>query len=183
MAHSRGNFSRSRSSNRRLTAWGVGPHTGSAPSASQVISTSGTTLATVGTSAGVEGLTLIRTRGLLTLQLLTADANGSGFFGAFGLCLVGDEAFAAGVTAVPDPQDDTDDERWYYHTFFNIRTNAATTVEIGKQGMAQLVLEVDSKAMRKEPSDLVEVAVLGHVEVGAATMNWDFACRTLNKLA
>ena len=139
-------------------------------------------MGTTGVSASVEGLTLIRTRGLLTLQLQSSAGAGNGFFGAFGICLVGIEAFTAGVASVPDPQDDVDDERWLYHTFFEVRTTGTVAAELGKDNLASFRHAVDSKAMRKEPPDLAECIVLGAVEIGTATMDWSYMSRTLVKL-
>ncbi len=183
MAHGRGSsrFPRG-SSSRRQTAWSIGPATGSAPGSPQAISASGTTLATIGIGANVQGLTLIRTRGQLTLSLDTAAANGNGFVGAFGIAVVGGEAFTAGVGSLPDPQDDADDERWLYHRWFQVHSTTAVTADIGAQPLASVVVEVDSKAMRKTEENEVICAVLGVVEIGTASMGWMFASRVLDKL-
>ena len=181
MAHSRRSFP-GRSSLARKTAWSNGPHTGGAPGAPQTISASGTVLATIGQQPTVNGLTLVRTRGNLVLWLETAAAQGNGFTGAFGLLAVGNEAFVAGVGSVPDPQDDPNDERWFYHTWFHVSSNTATTADIGGDNMSSVRIEVDSKAMRKLPPDLVIAAVLGVVEIGTASLNFMFNSRTLVKL-
>ena len=167
---------------RRLTTWSVGPHTGAVPGAPQTISTSSTTLATVGVAAAVPGLTLIRVRGVLTFQLQSAAASGNGFVGAFGILNIGGEAFTAGAGSMPDPQDDAGDERWLYHTWFMVASMATAAIEIGKDNLASLRIEVDSKAMRKAPADVTLAAVLGTVEIGTATMEWMFTSRVLDKL-
>ena len=168
---------------RRLTAWGLGPSTGGTPPSSQAISSSATTLATTGIVAVPEGLTLVRTRGLLTLQLTTANVAGAGFDGAFGIAITDTEAFLAGAASVPDPQDDPDAEVWIYHTWFTVASTQFTaTEEIGADNLASLRMIVDSKAMRKFPVGKTMYAVLGTVENGVSTMNWTFGARVLFKL-
>ena len=183
MPHRRGStFERGRSSSRRQTGWSAGPATGSTPGSVQAITAAGTTLAILGSAPTVDDLTLVRLRGMLTLSLSAAATALDGFVGAFGIANVGSEAFATGAAALPDPQDDQGDERWLYHTFFQLTSLQTTQALIGSDNMATLRVPVDSKAMRKTPGGSTLVAIIGVEEVGAATLQWMFNCRVLDKL-
>ena len=180
--HSRGSFRGRGTTARRITAWAAGPATGGDPGSPELISQSGTTSATVSVTPTAEGITLVRTRGVLSFKQVTATAAGDGFNGAFGILLAGNEAVTAGAASLPDPQDESGDERWLYHTFFRITSNTTTAADIGADNGAGIVIDVDSKAMRKFPVDLRMVAMLGVVEEGTATMEWMFDSRALVKL-
>ena len=125
-----------------------------------------------------EGLTLVRTRGLLRLQLQSVDAAGSGFEGACGLQIVTAEAFAIGVTAMPSPQTDPEWEGWIWHSFFSLRPGSALS---GLAGITEF--EIDSKAMRKLPEGAVMMGVVEVVETGAAVMLFYLDTRILVKLS
>ena len=182
MTHRGRGFARGRSTSRRRTGWSAGCATGAAPGSSQTISTDGTTVGLIAVVAQIEGLTQVRLRGELTLNLLTAATANDGFQGAFGVGLFGNEAVTVGVTALPDPVDDIGDERWLYHTFFSVRSGTTTAADVGQHLMATFRRTVDSKAMRKAPPDLVLACLLGVDEIGSATMNWMFNSRVLDKL-
>ena len=113
MAHAR-RFSSQRGSVRRQTTWGQGPGSGSTPGSPQTISATGQTLLTIGSGIQLEGITLVRTRGEFTAFLTSVDALGSGFHGAIGMCIVSENAFNAGVTAVPHPIADVSWDGWIW---------------------------------------------------------------------
>ena len=78
-----------RSRSRRISDWGVGPV---ARDVSFVANAK--VLWTLGTQPS-QSLTLVRTRGLVSVTLTAGNAAGAGFFGAHGICMVSPEAFAA----------------------------------------------------------------------------------------
>jgi len=89
--------------------------------------------------------TIVRTRGEVTItpQTFGSDLDISG---AFGVCIVSADAFAAGATSIPRPFDDADWGGWFvwqsffYHLEFGDLTGVRV---IGRS------YQVDSKAMRK----------------------------------
>ena len=181
-------FLRGTVGSQRKTSW-TGGAASSGPGATQSISVSGALLLGVGLQAIVSGLTIVRTRGNLSLFLVTADAEGSGFNGAFGLGVVSENAFGVGVTAVPHPIADDDWDGWFYHRKFALFAPAAITAAgsakewSGIGGVAGAIqIDVDSKAMRKFKESDVVVAVLETTEVGTSIMRVAFDSRTLVKL-
>ncbi len=89
--------------------------------------------------------TILRTRGMVSVkpQAVTADIE---IIGAFGMCIVTDEAFAAGAAAVPDVFDDGGWSGWFvWQSFcYDFEFNDATGINFPTWNF-----EVDSKAMRK----------------------------------
>jgi len=128
----------------------------------------------------VEGLTIIRIRGVLTLNLDSADAAGSGFEGAFGIAIADNVAIAAGAGSLPSPQTESEDEVWMYHDWFHLTATDATL--LGSQNPASLMSKVDSKAMRKLPVGKSMYAILEVVESGTSVLRWYFDSRILAKL-
>jgi len=173
--------------NRRKTAWGIGPQTG-VDGAPQAITTSISSLATGGAAAGQDGLTVVRIRGEFQAFLTAASANTNGYHGAFGIGTARTPAFTAGMASLPSPITDEDDELWLYHRYFSIISgsvidNAAALAEgVVNSTCAALRFEVDSKAMRKFNLGDVLYAAVEVVELGTATMQWVFNSRVLDKL-
>ena len=183
MPRSRSRFSQGRSSTRRQTSWVSAPSTGGTPGSPQTISASGTTLGSIGRTPAVEGLTIVRIRGSLILQLQIADVSASGFTGAFGIGIIQNEAFVTGgASSTPDSQDEPDSETWLYWKAFHVTTTTATTANIGADNSSILRIDVDSKAMRKFPGGETLYISLGVVESGTASMDWFFDGRVLVKL-
>ena len=87
---------------RRQTAWGSGPGSDSTGGAQQITGVTGTLWGVFNTPS-VEGLTLIRVRGMIELRLSTITAAGDGFSGAIGLGIADNRAINAGVASVPLP--------------------------------------------------------------------------------
>jgi len=89
--------------------------------------------------------TVVRIRGLFMAQSdqIAVDEE---FFGAIGICKVNGEAFDAGAASVPDPFDESFDDRWLYQRYF-----AGNILQSGGAATTQTVANfaVDSKAMRK----------------------------------
>ncbi len=63
------------------------------------------------TDAGMSKPTIVRTRGAVTIvpNSFAADLN---FDGAFGIGVVSNQAFAAGIASIPEPFDEADWDGW-----------------------------------------------------------------------
>jgi len=92
-------------------------------------------------------------------------------FGAFGMCIVSNDAFAAGAASLPGPYTDAASDLWFVHTFLVSNMLAGSNEgfqELGKQ----VQYEIDSKAMRKL-TDEESVAVMienAHISAGASAL-------------
>ena len=175
MAHARTHqFPRRSGGNRRHVAWSAGPR-----GATGSLTASGRSLFPVGTTAGEDDLTLIRTRGELQVSLLAASAAGEGIQWALGLCNVTQNAFGIGVTAVPDPIEDAGWDGWFVHEEGVLFARDATPLD----DPATLIHRtIDSKAMRKTHRTDTLIAVFGLAESGAVTVRADLITRILDKL-
>ena len=169
---------------RRKTSWSVGPG-GTAGRSSN-----GSVVYSVGAQVGIDGATLVRTRGELLTQLVTSDAAQSGFPEcAFGIAYVNDNAFNVGITAIPTPITDIAWEGWLFHTMFAlISTDAVAAATVSHSGSSPTAwisrVAIDSKAMRKVRQTDVCVGVIEVAsEVGAAEFTSRLNIRQLFKLA
>ena len=186
MARSRGFAQRGP---RRQTSWEIGSQTG-VDGASISIVASSSVLGAGGASAAEDGLTLVRTRGDLNVFITGVAASLNGFHGAFGIGIVNENAFAAGVGSVLTPITDESWDGWIYHRYFGIFTAgpvaAATAAQQADQvnsNSAVVHVEVDSKAMRKLNVQDTIYCALEVVELGAASaMGWSFNSRSLVKI-
>jgi len=173
---------------RRQSDWGIGTQTGVDGSA-QELTASGSLLATGGVSTTLPGLTLVRTRGECLLFLSNATAANDGFDCAFGIGVVTDEAFAAGIVSIPTPITDEGSDIWLYHRYFSLSASSplsgAAAVDRTALSPATAVFRftVDSKAMRKLTVQDTIFAALEVVERGTATLRWHFNSRSLFKLS
>ncbi len=173
-----------RGGSRRRTSWGVGP--GSGTTTNQVSATG--TLLPAGATLTDDGLTLIRTRGVLDMQITDSGTPAATMMGAVGIGVVTSEAFAIGATAVPLPVTDDQWDGWLYHWYFSLWS--ANAINGGSQvdtdaintNLAHVRFEVDSKAMRKIDFNETIMACLEVIETGTSIMNWSFRSRTLVKL-
>ena len=163
-----------RSSVRRKTSWAVGPTS----SGVQTITAPSVTLMTLGSQVLEDGLTLTRIRGELDLAIRTADADGSGMHGAFGICYMTENAFGIGSTAVPDPVADEFWNGWIWHRYWSVFEQLTGSTN----GYGFVRLEIDSKAQRKEKAADVLVGVLTVAEVGTIVMDVVMRSRILVKL-
>ena len=134
----------------------------------------------IGTSPDGDGLTLIRTRGILALMLLTSSAVQGGFQWAFGMGIVTSKAFSIGATAIPGPLTEIAWEGWLVHLQGVLKSPTATLTDMASAMVQQHV--IDSKAMRKFNADNTMVGVFETVEVGVATMHAELRSRSLVKL-
>jgi len=161
---------------RRKTGWSAGPGTTDGGAAS--FSTSSTILLAVGSVAVADGLTLVRTRGEVTVRLTLVTSALDGFDGAIGILQVSEEAFAAGAASIPFPVDDSDRDIWVWHQFFSLHPQAVNDTE----GAGFARYQIDSKAMRKTTEGDVLCAMVQGFEVGASTIAINMQTRILDKL-
>jgi len=96
--------------------------------------------------------TIVRTR-LESFVRSDQAAAAEVFIGAYGQCIVSDQASAIGVSAVPTPVTDLSSDLWFVHQPFAGVFESGTGTNNGWR------YEIDSKAMRKvqEGEDLVTV--------------------------
>ena len=171
---------------RRKTEWVLGP---GQDTAQTEVTSSTQILGNLGSQANIPGLTLVRTRGQFLAYLNSASAQNDGFNGAFGMCIVSENAFDAGVASVPHPLDDADWDGWYYHRHLFLEaaqvmnSGAASDIDVLNPVTAAIRFEIDSKAMRKFEVDDVSIGVLDVNLVGTAVMRWHFNTRELLKLS
>ena len=163
---------------RRKTGWVPGPR--------QVptdLSAAGATIWAIGLQVGVPGETIVRIHGEWTIGLITVTAAQDGFASiGVGMCLVSDNAFGIGITAVPHPITDMSWDGWMYHSIRGSLSGFSTT-EAGQSPLEAFRAEIDSKAMRKvrDTDVLIGVVELGS-ETGTAVAQFSAATRFLSKL-
>ncbi len=90
--------------------------------------------------------TVVRSRGFVSIRPTSFAADLS-MGGAFGVCLVSDEAFTAGTAAIPRPFDDANWGGWMLWRAYAGRYEFHDAT--GSVIPANLAYELDSKAMRK----------------------------------
>lgn len=176
MARRRGFTPVRTASNRRKTAWGLGP----GGSAVTTISASSKVIVGAGVESSVNSfLTVVRIRGWLQLFLTAHNTDGDGYFGAFGIGKVSEDAFNIGATAMPGPITDAGWGGWQYHQFISVHTPDALL--FGTEA-ATLNQDVDTKAMRILKSNEVIFAMIEVTEIGIAVLQVHFDSRMLLKL-
>jgi len=142
--------------------WGAGP--GSSVVTSR--SSSGQDILGAGVQTTGSELTLLRTRGIFEIFLLSATSAGDGFFGAVGIGVFTDQAFTAGVASLPLPLSDTFSNVWLWHSFFSVHAGVAGGLGAGAEAHQRIM--IDSKAMRKFDANQVITCVAEYVELGTA---------------
>jgi len=165
----------------RLTAWSAGTG-GTTPAA---IATTTPTFIGQSIFALVEGVTLIRIRGYFSVRLTLATATLDGWAGAFGIGIASLAAVTAGVASVPTPLTEQGAENWLYWQAFEVKGQQLFSTG-GGPGLEQhgtyVNKEIDSKAMRKFPTDMSVYAIVEMVEVGTAGVQIHHDSRVLAKL-
>ena len=166
------------SGRRRAVSWSTGP-----AGVSGAISATSNNIFPTASQVVADDLTLVRTRGELSIGLTVAGgAAAEGFDWAFGMCSVTENASGVGVTAVPDALADANWDGWFVHEMGSLWTRSTTLVE--SSSFQERIIKIDSKAMRKlRFSDLV-IASIGVTEIGAgSTMQAFLSTRILLKSA
>jgi len=145
----------------------------------------GTAITTITTSSSVflgqavqptqDGLTLLRTRGLLSAYL-TAGGAGEGFQGAYGIGKATAAAVTAGIASVPTPITEQQWDGWLYWTPISVHQQSAFQAT---GHTFQLADQLDSKAMRKIAQEEAFYMAIEVVEIGTASMDVFFDSRML----
>ena len=161
-------------SQRRKSSWSLGPN-GDTP----VISATGSAFISAGAQALSDGLTHARLRGEFMVQLLTADdvGAGAGFHYAAGVCIVTENAFGAGLAAVPTPLTDQTWDGWLW--YYTGTIHATSTTNLDRQPAATMRMVIDSKAMRKFKNTDIMIGVVEATEAGVSTMTAHMVTRSL----
>jgi len=162
---------------RRRTSWDTGPGLFSDLA---TFSASGSSIIGSGGEATTDGLTIVRTRGLIELTFTAATSALDGFAGALGMGICTAEAFAIGVTAVPTPVTDVAWDGWLWHQFYSAHMPAA--FQATGTGPYSTMIEVDCKAMRKMDAGDTLFFVGEFTEIGAAILTVRADSRVLVKL-
>ena len=161
---------------RRLKSWEVGP--GRSITQTQITGSTAL-LATSGSALLQDGLTLLRLRGELTLQIATVSAIGSGYSGAVGIGIVTLDAFTAGVASVPQPVADEEWDGWIWWHPFSVKSITATIGDGVNAAAVQQRIPMDTKAMRKLRENDVIFFMIETTEVGVALLDWHVDSRIL----
>ena len=164
---------------RRKTAWDVGPGDDSVTA----VTVSARHFMGNVIVPNIDGLTIVRTRGLFTGRLIVAAAAGDGFIGWFGIGTASDQAVAGGVTTVPSPFTDIGNENWLYIRPVVLLCGDATAGSRNWDMCGGTSFEVDSKAMRKIDEGDSVYAMLHLTRIGGGTEgDFTFDSRVLLKL-
>ncbi len=132
----------------RLTEWQGPPDQGFV-----AVATTGATL--VSSTSVEDPITIMRSRGQFGIQTaLNADLAVTG---AIGWGIVSSEAFSIGITALPHPWRDADWDGWFIWKSFSLSVEFHDAT--GVNFPASIMLDVDSKAMRKVGQSNVIVMV------------------------
>ena len=100
----------------------------------------------VGSFATTEPQTVRRTFGLVNWRSDQVAADESPM-GAFGMCVVSEDAFAAGVASLPGPFTDANSDLWFVHQY--LFSAVEFTSAAGFESAAGRQYPISSKAMRK----------------------------------
>ncbi len=126
----------------------------------------------------VGGETLIRTRGLISFS---SDQTGATELqlGAYGICVVTQQALSVGITAIPHPATDAAWGGWVVHQYLFAQLAVLSAAGIEPQFNTSFV--IDSKGMRKVDEDerLVSVWENSHATHGFSAFA---ALRILSKV-
>ena len=156
----RSRFQSHRQSPSRQTTWVLGPF-----NFTPAVTGTGSSVSGTASQALVDGLTLVRVRGSVAIDLSDVPILGTNSFNlAMGLAIVSENAAGIGATAIPDPLVDAGWDGWFWH-WMGI---AGTAPGVTAAANGVQYVEIDSKAMRKWKNTDVMVAVIGTFEIGTA---------------
>jgi len=161
---------------RRKTAWSGGPV------GALSITGNSTNLIAIGSQAIDDGLTIVRIRGEILFGLTVTGVLLDGFRQvAAGLCIVNENAFNVGITAIPGPISDIGWDGWLW--YWTGALFAANTTPSGNLGTEVARMVIDSKAIRKQKESDVLVAVVDTASIdGTTNLEVRFNSRMLDKL-
>ncbi len=128
------------------------------------------------TLATLDSLTVIRNRGFLSVRATVTGVDAD-VVGAFGIGIVTQQAFAAGVASMPGPWTDSDWDGWMLLQPFAFRYDLTT--DVGRF-ISTIQIMLDSKSMRKMEANETLVMM---AESQAIAFDISAPVRTLVKLA
>ena len=160
-------------SQRRLTQW-----FGSADISAPVSLAAGAAVLDQSLVFITEPITVIRTRGIITVSSDISTQSESPF-GALGMAVVSEEALAIGVTAMPTPISNSSSDLFFLHQYFAAPQDSGS--DIGFANISQ-TFAFDSKAMRKISPDENLVVTVENAS-GVHGLEFILQFRTLIKLA
>jgi len=163
-----------RASGRRRRGWSDGP----GGTGVTTFTASAHTILGSGAVSLLDGQTIARIRGALAITMVSATAAGDGFSGAIGIGIASETAFGIGVTAVNDPVAEADWDGWIWHSFIQVFAGDKTAGDVN-WGVANLRMEVDSKAMRKLPESQTVYCSMQLTEIGTSEIDVFFDSRLL----
>jgi len=118
---------------------------------------------------------------MLSFELLSSSAAGSGFAFTAGIGIVTADAFATGTAAMPSPFDDILWPGWMWLHTIDIRSSIAGAV-VGDPSINPVHVDIDVKAMRKLRNNETLFMSVQSGETGTATANVRGMTRVLVKL-
>ena len=175
MAHSRRSFALSPGQSRvkRKVTWDGGPE-----GISSTLTDNSVSIFATGAEA-LSDITVVRIRGHVEL-MVGGSADLSGWDAvALGICIVSQNAFGVGVTAVPNPLTDIGWDGWQWHWIAPLHVS-----DLSLEGTPfRTLVEIDNKSMRKMRStDTIIGVVATGIEVGTATLTSTMQTRILSKV-
>ena len=132
---------------------------------------------------GSGSTTLIRMRGEVLLQMVSASAALDGFKQlAIGIGIVSGDAFGIGSTAIPGPRTDSTWGGWLWYWTGTMQASSASVTSVEGSQVARI--PIDSKAMRKiSPNETIFGAIEAETEVGTYVLAAELSTRFLVKLS
>jgi hypothetical protein len=124
--------------------------------------------------------TVRRVHGIVTWETDQGAADET-TIGAFGMCIVSDDAQAAGAGSIPGPFTDDDSDLWFVHQYLWQRLRFVTAAGFAQIGH-EVVWTIDSKAMRKFTQDEQIVIMVENGDAAAGAV-CQFSIRLLTQLS
>ena len=166
-----------RASSRRSSTWGSVDVTTAAVAASAKVLLSRFTDATL-QSNGASPSTVVRWRGMFHARS-DQSASSELFQGAIGIAIVSEIAGAAGAASIPGPVTDGDWDGWF--GWWGLVGEFELATAVGFDGDSGYRVDMDTKAMRKIPSDS-SLVVMAENASGSTGFDITMQARALFKL-
>ncbi len=115
--------------------------------------------------------TILRSRGMFAIETDNSGATEEQV-GAFGLIVVTDNAFAAGVASIPGPATDVDDDGWFVWVPIVQRFEFVSAVGVEPQMATQY--QIDSHAKRIVSDGQTVAIIVENFGAGGFTININF---------
>ncbi len=115
----------------------------------------------------IPAATLVRTRGMLHIQMLSNGTASNTVTGAVGLMVVSNESFVAGIASLRTPLEEIE-SAWYVYEPFAMQSVGTGTQDGGSPGRF-LTIPFDSRGQRKLKNADTLVAVIEANQTSATT--------------